>query len=105
MICLSLRHLLDLEVGVHVTTVDVAHGVRLHQDVIKTSVEDGLLFIGSLDVDAVEFSLPYIVSVLNICIKIPTFSLGEHVFACAVIINRGDGDFHDKLLIVVIIKA
>ena len=101
-ICLSLRHLLDLEIRVHITPVDVAHRVRLHQNVIKSGVENGLLVVGAFNVDASEFFLPNVVRVFHIFIKIPTLSLSEHILTCAFIIDRRNSDFHDKLPIIII---
>ena len=49
---LSLGHLAYLEVRVHVASVNVAHRVGLHQDVVQPGVEDGLLLVGTFDVDA-----------------------------------------------------
>ena len=84
---LSLRHLLDFEVGIHVAAIHVAHCVGLHQYVVKARVENGFLLVGALDVDTAQFALPNVVGGLHIVVKIPTLCLGEHVFACAFIIN------------------
>ena len=91
---LSLGHLLDLKVGVHVATIHITHGVRLHQHVIEASVEDGLLFIGTLNVDAAQLLLPSIVGGLNIVVEVPALGFGLHILASAFVIDRRDGNFH-----------
>ena len=98
---LPLRHLLDFEIGVHVAAIDIAHGVRLHQNMIQTCVKYGLLLIGAFNVDASKFFLPHVVSVLYIFVKIPTLSLSEHVFARAFVVNRRNSHFYYKFLIII----
>ena len=102
---LSLRHLLDLEIRVHVTTVDIAHRVWLHQNVVKSGVEYSFLLVGAFNVDATQFFLPDIVSVLHVFVKVPALSLGKHVFTCTVVIDRRNRHFHDKFLIIRIVKT
>ena len=96
-ISLSLRHLLDFKVGSHVATVNVAHRVGLHQNVVKTCVEDGFLFVGALNVNAAEFSLPSVVGGLNIFVEVPALGFRQHVFPCAFAIHRRDGNFYHQL--------
>ena len=85
---LSFRHLLDFEVSVHITSVDIAHRVWLHQDMVKPSVEYGFLLIGALDVNAAELFLPDVMGSFHITVEVPAFSLGKHVLACAVVVDR-----------------
>ena len=82
-ISLSRRHLLDFKIGVHITAIHVAHRVGLHQHMVETCVEDGLLLVGAFDVDATELTLPGVVGGFDIAIKIPTLGLGVHIGSCA----------------------
>ena len=105
MVSLPLRHLFDFEVGSHITTIHVAHGVGLHQHVVEARVENGFLLIGALHVNAAELALPHVVGGLHIVVKFPTFGLGKHILAGAIIINRRNRDFYNKFLIIIWIKA
>ena len=102
---LSLGHLLDFEVGVHISSIHVAHRVGLHQHVIQTGIEDGLLLVGAFDVDTAEFFLPGIVGGLHIVVKTPTFCLGLHVLSCTFVIHRRNGHFDQQFVAVFRIKV
>ena len=52
MVTLTLGHLAYLVVGVHVSAIDIAHGVGLQQHVVETCVENLLLLIGAVNLDA-----------------------------------------------------
>ena len=95
---LSLRHLLDFKVGGHIAAIDIAHGVGLHQHMVETGIEDGLLLVGAFDVDAAEFTLPNVVSGFDIVVKIPALGFGQQVFPCAFVVDGRDGDFHDQFV-------
>ena len=51
-VTLTLGHLAHLVVGVHVSAIDIAHGVGLQQHVVESGVEDLLLLIGAVNIDA-----------------------------------------------------
>ena len=93
MICLPFGHLLDFEVGGHVATIHVAHRVGLHQHVIETRIEDGLLLVGTFNVDTAQFVLPSVVGGLHIVVEMPALGFGLHVFSGTFIIYRRDGYF------------
>ena len=86
-IALTSRHLLDFEVGVHVAAINVADGVGLHEDMIETGVEDGLLVVGAFDVDSRELFLPSIVSGFGVVIEVPRLRFRLHILASSVVIN------------------
>ena len=103
-VSLSLGHLLNLEVGIHVTSINIAHGIGLHQHMIHTSIEDSLLSIRSLDVYAGQFLLPCIVGCLSVVVEVPALCLGFHVLACTVIIDSRDRNLDHQVLTVLIIE-
>ena len=98
MICLSLWHLFDFKVGSHIATIHIAHRIGLHQHVIKSCVEDGLLLIGTFNVNAAQLVLPSIMGGLDIFIKVPTLGFRQHVFPCAFVIDGRDGHFYHQFL-------
>ena len=71
---LSFRHLLDFEVGGHITAIHIAHRVGLHQHMIETRVKNGLLFIRTFNIDAAEFTLPSVMGGFHIVIETPTLA-------------------------------
>ena len=105
MISLPFRHLLDFKVGGHIATIHIAHRVGLHQHVVKSCVENGLLFVGALNINAAEFALPNVVGGLDIFVEVPTFGLGLHIFPCPFVVNGRDGDFHRQFLTIGRVKA
>ena len=51
-VTLTLGHLAYLVVGVHVSAIDIAHGVGLQQHMVESGVEDLLLFLSAVNIDA-----------------------------------------------------
>ena len=73
---LPFRHLFDFEIGIHISPVHVAHRVWLHENMIESGVENGLLLIGSLDIDARQLFLPCVMSGLGVVREVPTAGFG-----------------------------
>ena len=98
------RHLLNLEVGVHIPSVHIADGIGLHQHMIKTCIEDGLLGIRTFYIYACEFLLPGIVGSPRIVTEIPTLCLGLHILTGAVVIDSRDSDLNHQVLTVLTVE-
>ena len=85
---LSLWHLLDFVVGGHVAAVRITHGIGLHEHMVESCVENGLLLVRTLNVNACQFFLPGIMCRLYIVAEVPAGGFRLHVEACAFAINR-----------------
>ena len=101
-VSLALGHLLDLEVGVHITAVNVAHGIGLHQHVVKTGIEDSLLGICTLDIYTCQLLFPSVMGRLGIIIEVPALGLGLHILARTIIIDGRDCHLYHKVLCILV---
>ena len=100
-IALTCRHLLDFEVGIHVSSIHITDGVGLHEDMIEACIEDSLLVVCALDVDSGEFLFPSIMSGFGVVVEVPRLRFCLHILASSIIINCRDGDFCQHIFLII----